>query len=307
MLRDMSTDAASLGSEQLEDLRVQDRFIELDEVTLHCVEAGSGPLVLLLHGYPEFWYTWRKVLPAVARAGFRVVAPDLRGYNLSTKPRGIARYNVTLLVDDIAQLIRQLGCGRASLVGHDWGANVVWATAMYRPECVERLAVLNGPHPLRLLWGLLNPRQLLRSWYFFAYLVPRLPEYLLSRDNYAPIRRMLSTAAIRHDAFTSEDLARYTEALSQPGALTAMINYYRAAFRPTAPPPKRWRIERPALVLWGTQDPYLGRQLAKPSPRLVPRCRVEYFEQAGHYIHHDCPDLINAALLEFLRSSDEGL
>jgi epoxide hydrolase 4 len=303
MLRRMPNPRTTASSDRLEDVRLQHRFVELDEVTLHCVEAGSGPLVLLLHGFPEFWYTWRSILPTLARAGFRVVAPDLRGYNLSSKPPGVASYANPSLASDIAQLIRELGSERANLIGHDWGANVVWSTAMYHPERVERLAVLNGPHPLRLLKGMLNPRQLLRSWYMFAIQPPRLAELFLSRDNFARMRKALSRDVLREGALTSDDLTRYTEAFAQPGALTAMLNYYRAAFRPSRPP-KHWRIDQPALVLWGTQDPYLGRQLAQPGSKLVPRCRVEYVEQAGHYVHHDCPGLVGDALLAFLRSAD---
>lgn len=295
----MMETATTVRSDRLEDVPIQHRFVELDDVTLHCVEAGSGPLVVLLHGFPEFWYTWRTILPALARAGFRVVAPDMRGYNLSSKPAGVASYVFPKLVNDTVQLIRALGSERASLVGHDWGANVVWATAMWKPECVERLAVLNCPHPLRLALGLLNPRQLLRSWYFFALLVPRVPELLLRRNNYARMRKMLSGAALRAGAFTNDDLDRYTDAFAQPGALTAMINYYRAAFRPSRPP-EQWRIERPTLVLWGTQDKYLLPQLAQPGAKLVANCRVQYVEQAGHYVHHDCPDLVSEALMAFL-------
>jgi pimeloyl-ACP methyl ester carboxylesterase len=305
MLPRMPSSATSLSSERLEDVRVQHHFVELDEVTLHCVEAGNGPLVVLLHGFPEFWYTWRSILPALARAGFRVVAPDMRGYNLSSRPRGLRPYAITALAKDIAQLIHKLGSERASVVGHDWGANVAWATAMYHPERVDRLGVLNGPHPMRLLLGLLNPRQLLRSWYFFAVLLPRLPELFFGRDNYARIRKNLTRDALRPDAFTSEDLVRYTEAVAQPGALTAMLNYYRAAFIPSRPP-KRLRTDHPTLVLWGTHDGYLGRQLAKPSPKLVPNCRVEYVEQAGHYVHHDCPALVSERLVGFLRAANGG-
>ena len=136
--------------------------------------------------------------------------------------------------------------------------------------------------------------------------MPRLPEYFLSRNNFALMRKMLSGAAFREAALTNDDLARYIEAIAQPGALTAMINYYRAAFRPN-PLPKQWRIEQPTLVLWGTHDRYLGRQLAEPSPKLVPHCRVDYVEHAGHYVHHDCPDLVNDALYTFLHSADAGV
>src|SRR5919202_6066254 len=144
---------------------LREGFVEVEPgVQLHYVEAGAGPLVVLLHGFPEFWFSWRRQLPALAAAGFRAVAPDLRGYNLSSKPRGLEAYRVGRLARDVARIIEQLGQQRAAVVGHDWGGGVAWAFAMRYPTLVERLVILNMPHPVRMLEGLRTLRQLGKSW-----------------------------------------------------------------------------------------------------------------------------------------------
>jgi epoxide hydrolase 4 len=159
-------------------------YADLDEARLHYVEAGEGPLVVLLHGFPEFWYGWRFQIPALAAAGFRVVAPDMRGYNLSSRPSGVEAYDVDRLAGDIRDLIHQRGADSAWLAGHDWGAGVAWAVAMNHPEVVRRLAILNLPHPRRLLTALRNPRQLAKSWYMLFFQLPRLPERAVRARNW---------------------------------------------------------------------------------------------------------------------------
>ena len=160
----------------LEETGLREGYADLGDVRLHYVEAGEGPLVVLLHGFPEFWFSWRFQIPALAAAGFRVVAPDMRGYNLSSRPAEVAAYDTDRLAADVRGLIRELGAERALLAGHDWGGAVAWITAMNHPEVVERLAILNVPHPRRMLQGLRTPRQLAKSWYFLAFQVPWLPE-----------------------------------------------------------------------------------------------------------------------------------
>ena len=148
---------------------VREGYADLGAVRLHYIEAGKGPLVVLLHGFPEFWFSWRHQIPALAAAGFRVVAPDMRGYNLSSRPSGVAAYTTDRLAGDIRDLIRERDAKSAFLTGHDWGANVAWRTAMDHPEVVERLAILNVPHPRRMMQAWRNPRQLRRSWYTFSF------------------------------------------------------------------------------------------------------------------------------------------
>ena len=208
---------------------VNDCYAEVNGIRLHYVEAGEGPLVVLLHGFPESWYSWRHQIPALADAGYHVVAPDMRGYNLSDKPRNWRQYDADTLAQDIAGLIRHFGDERAYLVGHDWGAAVAYFTAMRHPELLEKLAILNSPHPERMLSGLRTLRQLRKSWYMFFFQIPRLPEWLAARDNFSLGKRSLR--ADSPDAFSDSDLERYAQAWSQPGALTGMVNYYRAALR----------------------------------------------------------------------------
>src|SRR5215210_3622896 len=248
---------------EISDLR--DGYADLGEVRLHYVEAGEGPLVVLLHGFPEFWFGWRFQIPALAAAGFRVVAPDMRGYNLSSRPRRVAAFDSDRLAADVRDLIRERGAERAFLAGHDWGAAVAWATAMNHPEVVERLAILNVPHPRRFLQALRRPRQLAKSWYILCFQLPWLPERLVRVGRWRPFRFGFEHDA-RPGAFTPQDIARYIEAWSKPGAAKAMIDYYRAALRQT--PSRAQRRVRsviaPTIVIWGERDRYLGPELAEP-------------------------------------------
>lgn len=277
-------------------------------VKLHYAEAGRGPLVLLLHGFPEFWYTWKNQIPALAAAGFRVVAPDLRGYNLSDKPAGVAAYDGEVLAADIDGLVRALGEERAHVVGHDWGAAVAWLFAMRFPARLRRLAILNVPHPAKFLGALKTWRQLKKSWYIFYFQIPWLPERGMRARGYAAVRAVLRRDPVRPDAFSPEDVKRYVEAAAQPGALTGAINYYRALRRRTPGQAATLfrRIEDPVLVLWGEQDRYLGAELADPDPAWVPRARVVRLPQASHWVHWDAPEEVNRRLIEFLREETAG-
>lgn len=282
-------------------LQVTERYADLGDIRLHVAEAGSGPLVILLHGFPEFWYCWRHQIPALAAAGYRVVAPDMRGYNRSDKPAGVGAYRGELLAADVANLIRECGAERAAVVGHDWGAVVAWLFAMRYPELLDRLAILNVPHPERFARGLRTWRQLRKSWYMFFFQLPWLPEAGIRAGHYAFLRRTFRSDPVRPDAFSAADIARYMEAAAQPGALTGAVNYYRAAFRP--PPSLRDgfpRIDAPTLVIWGERDRYLGSELAEPDRRLVPNARVERLPDASHWVNADQPERVNALLLDFL-------
>jgi epoxide hydrolase 4 len=285
----------------LETTQLRDGYAELDDVRLHYVEAGDGPLVVLLHGFPEFWFAWRFQIPALAEAGFRVVAPDMRGYNLSSRPEGVAAYDTGRLAADVADLVRERGAQSAMVAGHDWGAAVAWATAMNHPQAVERLAILNVPHPRRMLEGLRTPRQLARSWYVFFFQLPWLPERLARAGRWRAFRYGFEHDA-RPGAFTAQDIERYIEAWSQPGAVTAMINYYRATFRQ---PPRRLQgrlrpVQAPTLVIWGERDRYLGEELAEPSSDDVPHLEaVVRLPNASHWVYHDEPDRVSQLLIDF--------
>jgi pimeloyl-ACP methyl ester carboxylesterase len=269
-------------------------------VRLHCVTLGEGPLVVLLHGFPEFWYAWRRQIGALADAGFRVVAPDQRGYNLSDKPSAVAAYGTARLVEDVVAVIRAFGADKAFVVGHDWGAGVAWSVAMEHPEMVERLVVLNGPHPERMLHAMRSPVQLLRSWYMFFFQLPWIPEEIAQLDGHALLLKPLREEPLHPEEFGRDELARYAEAFAQPGAVPAMINWYRAIFRGKRIETRRTEV--PALVVWGEKDRHLGREIATPSPDLVPNARVVFVPEATHWVQHDAPGLVNDELIAFFRA-----
>lgn len=276
------------------------RFVKANGLRFHLVEAGQGPLVLLLHGFPEFWYGWRHQIGALAER-FRVVVPDLRGYNLSDKPA--SGYRLDHLVADVEGLVEALGEERAAIVGHDWGGAIAWATAMWAPRRVERLAILNAPHPGAYFRELRrNPKQWLKGWYIGFFQIPRLPEWALGRRGCRPIARMLRESSIVPGAFTDADLAHYRRAMCRPGALTGALAYYRALGR--MPP---WELARQArlttastLVIWGEQDVALVPRLADGLEMWAPDLRVHRLASASHWIQHERPETVNRLLLDFL-------
>jgi epoxide hydrolase 4 len=276
---------------------LREGYARVGDVDLHYVEAGDGPLVLLLHGFPEFWYGWRKQITPLAKAGFRVVAPDLRGYNLSARLEGFSSYTADKLAADIRGLISKLGAESAMVVGHDWGGTVAWTLAMNHPEVVDRLVILNAAHPRKLNEGLRNLRQLLRTWYFFYFQLPKLPERRARRRHWRFFKRFLRDA---RPQYTADELDRYVEAWSQRGAATAMIDYYRAAVRLGSKQEVR-PVAAPTLVIWGQGDRYLGPKLAEPHHEDVPNLdRVERLPNASHWVHHDEAERVNELLVDFL-------
>jgi pimeloyl-ACP methyl ester carboxylesterase len=280
------------------------REVSVGAVRLHCVEAGRGEPVVLLHGFPEFWYSWRHQLPALADAGFRAVAPDLRGYNQSDRPAGVSRYRVGELVEDVAGLIDDLG-GRAHVVGHDWGGVLAWRLAALRPELVGRLAVLNAPHPAAFRRELgRDPGQWVRSSYILFFQLPWLPEVTLRSGDFAALERAFREQPVNPAAFSAADVAEYKRALSVPGGLTGPLNYYRAAFRYPRDlhgPPQTVRV--PTLLIWGRRDRYLSAQLTEDLGRWVPDLRVERIADASHWVQNDAPERVNRLLIDFFRGT----
>jgi epoxide hydrolase 4 len=286
-----------------------ERTITVNGLGLHYVEAGEGFPVVLLHGFPEFWYTWRYQIPALVNAGFRVIAPDLPGFNLSDKPSGLQNYRIEVVAQEISQFIRSLGIERAAVVGHDWGGSVAWGVPMADPELVEKLLVLNAPHPVAYLKSAQSRAQLKYAGYmaFVMFnLLPRLPEILYRRSNFARMENALRHDVLHPGAFSDEDIARYKEALAQPGALTGGLNYYRANFRRSF---KEFLshvrpIQTPTLLIWGDQDRYLGLHLIE-APEIyaewVPNIRIEHIPDASHWVESDAPQRVNELLLGFLR------
>jgi pimeloyl-ACP methyl ester carboxylesterase len=283
------------------DLTPRHRTITANGIRLHAVEAGpeGGPLLILLHGFPEFWYGWRHQIEPLAAAGFRVLVPDQRGYNLSDKPKRAAAYNVDLLARDVLGLIDDAGAGKARVVGHDWGGLVAWWLGIRYPERIARLALLNIPHPQVILDSLRkNPAQRKKSWYVFFFQLPWLPERAFRADGFALGVRSLWRSS-RPGTFSDADLDLYREAWSRPGAVRSMIHWYRAGVRSRPKLPASLRVSVPTLLLWGTKDRFLGRELAPPSLGFCDDGRLEFFEEATHWIQHEEPERVNEKLLEF--------
>jgi pimeloyl-ACP methyl ester carboxylesterase len=275
-------------------------FFALDE------GPEGGPLALLLHGFPELSRSWRHQLPALAAAGWRAVAPDLRGYGRS----GLSGpYDLRTLARDVRDLVRALGRQRAVVCGHDWGGAVAWGTAVYHPEVVERLVILNCPHPGVMAEQLVkNPRQLRRSLYMLFFQLPWIPEWVLTRNGAAEVARALRGGSSVREAWPREETDHYRRAFLRPGAARAALGYYRAAFRGWGSIRRDGRarpIAAPTLIVWGARDRFLGRETVDPAamaPYLAPGNvpAVRFLEEAGHFVQNEAPERVNAALLQWL-------
>jgi pimeloyl-ACP methyl ester carboxylesterase len=290
----------------MDESLIRFRHIATNGIRLHVAEAGppDGPLVVLLHGFPEFWYGWRAQIPALAAAGFHVLAPDQRGYNLSDKPAWLVAYRLEALVDDIVGLITAAGYAQAAVVGHDWGGAVAWGLALTRPQHVRRLVALNTAPPQALFaYTLHHPSQALKSLYILGFQTPRLPEIIWRANNFRLGLRAL-TGTSRPGTFTPADLAQYKTAWSQPGAQTAMLNWYRAARRYPFPTGDA-HVTAPTLILWGEQDAFLETGLARESAKLCDRVEVVTFPHATHWLQHEEPVAVNAGLIHFLQTDRE--
>lgn len=270
------------------------------DISLHAVAAGPphGRLLILLHGFPEFWYSWHRQIAPLASAGFRVIAPDQRGYNLSSKPRGIAAYAMPNLVSDVMAIADQLDAPKFFLAGHDWGAAVAWSAAILHPQRVAKLAILNVPHPSVMLRYLrTNLRQMRRSWYMFLLQLPALPEVIFSAFNF----RFGANALLRSSrpaTFSREDLSLYRAAWSEPGALTGSMNWYRAAFRSRAKFPDP-TVRVPTKIIWGERDAFLLFEMAQASLPYCADAELVSFPGATHWVHHEEPERVSQLLHDF--------
>ncbi len=278
-------------------------FISTNNIKLHVVQAGpeTGELVILLHGFPEFWYGWRRQIPFLAKAGYRVWVPDQRGYNESDKPQGIAAYALDQLAGDVIGLIDAAGQEKAILIGHDWGAAVCWWTAARYPKRISRMIVMNVPHGMVMRKHLLsNFSQMLKSWYIFFFQLPWLPETLARANNWqAAFQAFLRSS--RPGTFSTEDLEKYRQAWSQPGAYTSMVNWYRALVQKIPELPADLRIHVPTLLIWGAHDKFLSREMAQPSIDYCDDGQLVFIEEATHWVQHEEAERVNALIGNFLR------
>lgn len=281
------------------------RYVSTNGIHLHVVQAGpaDGPVLILLHGFPEFWYGWKNQIPAFAAAGYRVWAPDQRGYNLSEKPPRVQDYNLDLLAADVAGLIHQSGQERVFLAGHDWGAAAAWWVAIKYPELLRKLLILNVPHPTVVRrFALRSNEQRLRSWYIAFFQLPWLPEFLLRRNEALAIAESMKRTS-RPGSFGPADLHLYRRAALRPGALAAMLNWYRAAARTHTERMPSLRVTTPTRIIWGVHDVALCRELAPLSLEMCDDGDLVYLEEATHWLHHDEPQRVNQLMLEFLQGA----
>jgi pimeloyl-ACP methyl ester carboxylesterase len=277
--------------------------IKVGEVRLSVTSVGEGVPVVLLHGFPELAYSWRHQLPALAAAGMRAVAPDLRGYGESDRPEGVDAYALPRLAGDIAGLIDALGAESAHLVGHDWGGSIAWVLASRQPELVRSLTILNSPHPVASAEARQIPEQQRRSWYMLLFQFAGIAEAWLSGDDFANLRTFVfGTAA--PGTFTEDDQERYLDALRADGALTAALNYYRANIPPASwlrPPPDLPPIEVPTMIVWGEDDAYMSPiLLERSSSKVVGPLRVERLPGVSHWVQQEATAEVNRLLVDFL-------
>ncbi|QLH80896.1 alpha/beta fold hydrolase [Halosimplex pelagicum] len=292
-----ATDASLLDLSAAESTRRT-----VNGVDLHVVTAGdpSNPMVVLLHGFPDFWYGWRHQVPALVDAGYYVVAPDQRGYNLSEKPRDLDDYRMRELSGDVAELIETENRDDAHVVGHDWGAAVAWDLALRHPDRVDHLGILNVPHPSVMRRTLMtNPRQLARSWYMFFFQLPVVPELVLGRDDARGVLDVLEGSA-NPGAFTDEELAHYRDAWRRQGAIRGAVNWYRALVRRRDDPPRE-TVAAPTLVVWGDEDAALLPSMATESVGHCTDGRLERIPWASHWVHDEEPERVNDALIGHLK------
>jgi epoxide hydrolase 4 len=286
-------------------MNVNHRYLAVNGVNLHLVEAGDpdGPLVVLLHGFPEFWYGWRHQIPFLAEQGFCVWAPDQRGYNLSDKPDDPAAYSLDVLAADVAGLIQSSGRKQAVVVGHDWGAAAAWWTAVCYPQMISRLNILNVPHPVVMSQTVRqNWRQLGKSWYIFYFQLPFLPELMLRAGNGRGLADTLRRSA-RPGTFSDADLHEYREAWSRPRAMSGMLNWYRAALRHRPARRDSIRVTVPTQIIWGARDAFLETELAAKSLELCDDGRLTLIQQATHWVQHEEAAQVNQLLLQFARET----
>ncbi len=274
------------------------KYIITNGIKLHYVTQGEGPLMLMLHGFPEFWYSWRHQIPAFA-THYRVVALDLRGYNDSDKPHDASSYNMDELLLDIEGIIHGLSYQRCVLVGHNWGGAIAWCFAYAHPEMVEKLVVMNIPHPAKFQAGLLTLEQLQRSWYILFFQLPWLPEFCLEWADFRAIAATFTETAVNKAAFGLADIEAYKDAAAKRGALAAMVNYYRNLLGSVLG--RHWgKLPVSTLMLWGENDTALGKELTYGTEDYVPDLRIHYIPNSGHWVQQEQPQLVNEWMKEFL-------
>jgi len=288
------------------EIAVTHESLKTKGLRFEVTSAGTGErLALLLHGFPECAYSWRYQIPLLARLGYRVWAPDLRGYGKSDKPQGISEYTLDKLAQDVADLIDASGAKSVLLCGHDWGGMIAWHFAMQRLRPIERLVIMNAPHPACFYQRARTLRQLRKSWYILFFQIPYLPELLLGRRNCELVARAFPRMAVDKSRFPDDVLEVFRKNACEPGALTAMVNYYRAIRRSARIDRQRGfpRIDVPTLMMWGERDAALGKELTYGTDQYVSDFSVRYLPDVSHWVQQEAPETVNGMLEAWL----EGL
>ena len=289
---------------ELSSPEIKTIMVEVGELAFEVDCCGQGgKLALCLHGFPENSFSWRKQLPVLADMGFKVWAPNLRGYGNSPKPSKVSDYSVDKLLHDIVGLIDASDSDELTIIAHDWGGILAWIFASRELRPLTKLVILNCPHPVAFKSGM-NLRQFLMSWYMYFFQIPYLPEWYFGRNNAMPIRRLFEKTSVNSEMFPPEVTEVYRKHAAQDGALTSMINYYRALFRY---PPRMHginqeprKITTPTCLIWGEQDVALSKHLALKTVEFVDNSQTRFIPNGSHWIQQDCPDEVNEIMTEFL-------
>jgi epoxide hydrolase 4 len=283
---------------------IRSEIVRANGIDFNVAVAGSGErLALCLHGFPESSFSWRYQMPLLEKLGYRVWAPDLRGYGLSSRPPGIDAYAMETLEEDVAALIEASGAKEIVLIGHDWGALIAWHYAMFGRIPISKLIIMNVPHPALAQKGLRTLRQLKKSWYIFFFQLPRIPEWALGRNGCAAIAQAFRGMAVDKSRFPDEVLEVYQKAAAQPGALTAMLNYYRALLRGLSRTRRRGtpRIDAPTLMIWGEVDSALGKELSYGTDQYVADLTLRYLPNVSHWVQQEAPEMVNDMIETWLQ------
>ena len=273
--------------------------IQTNGIHLHYVSQGEGDLILFLHGFPEFWYSWRHQIPEFAKDR-KAVAIDLRGYNDSDKPAAKGAYKMADFVADVKGVIEGLGYDRCTLVGHDWGGAIAWNFAYAYPDLLDKLVILNLPHPAKFAEGLRTPQQLLKSWYIFLFQIPALPEFLIQLGDYQALESAFLGMAVKKSAFSQADLNQYKDAIAKRGALTSTINYYRNVLQSRMVAQDWGVLDVPTLMIWGEEDTALGKELTYGTERYVRDFQIRYIPNCSHWVQQEQPELVNQYIRNFI-------
>jgi pimeloyl-ACP methyl ester carboxylesterase len=276
-------------------------YIKTNGVTLHTARAGDNnkPLVILLHGFPEYWQSWRYQIQALVTSGYQIMAPDQRGYNLSSKPWRIGSYKIDKLAEDIIGLIDYSNQEKAYIIGHDWGAAVTWHIGMVYPDRVHKIVTINVPHSSVMRRFIrTDPEQKKKSSYMFFFQLPLIPQYSLKRKNFRRLRAALEKTSIE-GTFTEHDFEKYIKVWKQRREVSCMLNWYRAAIRRRVKIQQK-RITVPIMIMWGENDQFLKKEMAKASLDFCDQGKLEYIRGATHWVHHEFPEEVNNLLIDFL-------